>query len=489
MKSKADSWLFLIAVSAIAAVLFVDVPARDPSLSLLRQLKPLNLASVLAWLLTAAAFWGLKVRFWSSNPREGRRFSSSILLLVLQAVLLRATIELAAVYSPLTWSWLPKDGWVWVPWFLIPGLTGILLGERFGVMACVTGVLMLYLKADPGPWPLMGCLTAALVGILLLRRAPTRKRVLRAGTGTGLTLGIVAASYYAVHGAALDAVSAALLVPLFIGSLSAFLVLALLPVLEWMLGELSDVSLIEYGTDHRLLDQLRTEAPGTWHHSLNVADLAEKAAAEIGARALFCKTAALYHDIGKLREPAFFAENINGPSPHDQLKPEISAQIIIEHVSHGLELARKYRLPKAFREIIAEHHGVSVVRFFYAKACEPLPDGSPPSVERSLFCYQGPPPSTRESGIIALADTVEAASRSLSAQSEPDLDVFVRKLIADRIFEGELAQCPLTLSDLARIELVFVGWLKGRNQFRPAYPGTVNAAPGLTLAPKAVHTH
>jgi cyclic-di-AMP phosphodiesterase PgpH len=332
---------------------------------------------------------------------------------------------------------------------------------------------MLYLVSDPGPWPVIGCMVSALVGILLLRRSPTRSRVLRAGTGSGITLGLVAAIQYGMKASPVEAVSAAVLIPICIGFLSSFVVLALLPVLEWMLGELSDVTLIEYGTDHRLLDRLRKEAPGTWHHSLNVADLSEKAAAEIGARALFCKTAALYHDIGKLMEPVSFAENNDGPSPHDRLDPLASVEKIKNHVTYGLELARKHHLPMAFRDIIAEHHGISLVRFFYSKASKPLPDGSMPQVDRVAFCYPGPSPSTRESGIIALADAVEAASRSRSLPLDAQILAFVRKLIADRISEGELAQCPLTLSDLAKIEVAFVIWLKGRNHHRPAYPATV----------------
>ena len=484
MKRKAEAWLFVIAILAIAAVLFVRLASLDPSLPLLNRLKPTSFVSLLAWLLAAAGFWAFRARFWLEEPRACRQLRKGVFLLVPQAMLLRTAVELAAAYGPPRWPWLPPDAWIWVPWFVIPGLTGILLGGRAGVLVCLAGGLMLYLLADPGPWPVIGCVVSALVGVLLLRRSPTRSRVLRAGTGTGITLGVVAAVQYGIAGSPVDAVSAAALVPICIGFLGAFLVLAVLPVLEWMFGELSDVTLIEYGTDHRLLDQLRKEAPGTWHHSLNVADLAEKAAAEIGARALFCKTAALYHDIGKLKEPALFAENSDGPSPHEQLTPEDSAKRIIEHVSHGLELARKHRLPKPFREIIAEHHGVSIVRFFHAKACEPLPDGTRPAVDRSLFCYPGPAPSTRESGIIALADAVEAASRSFSSRSDADLQAFIRKLLADRISEGELAQCPLTLSDLAKVQAAFVAWLKARNHYRPAYPGTLaeGAHAGLASA-------
>lgn len=439
----------------------------------------------MAWLLAAGTFWGFAARFWPNDGRTQRRLRNALLLLVLQAMLLRACFEFTSFYRPLAWPWLPEAAWVWMPWFLGPGLTGILLGGRYGVLAGLGSGLMFYLFADPGPWVLVGCTAAALAGVLLLRRSPTRGRVLRAGAATGGILGIVAACQYGLEGSTVDMIAAAVLVPLAVGVFAAFVVLSLLPLFEWLLGELSDVRLVEYGADHRLLDQLRTEAPGTWYHSLNVADLAEKAAAEIKARALFCKTAALYHDIGKLKEPGLFAENSDGVSPHDHLEPHVSAQKIIEHVSYGLELARKHRLPKAFREIIAEHHGGSVVRFFHAKACQPRADGSLPSVRRALFTYPGPPPSTRESGIIALADAVEAASRSLSTRYEPELRALVRNLIGDRIAEGELAQCPLTLADLAKVEAAFVAWLKSRHHHRPAYPGMPvgHGAPGPAQAP------
>lgn len=476
MKFQADRWLYLVAVLAIAAVLFVPLQLPTVSWELFHQLNPASLVPVCAWFLAVAAFWGFRSRFWPLDNRESRRLGNAMLLLVLQASLLRTLSIVLVVYTPLPRPWLPAEVWVWFPWFLIPGLSGILLGWRPAVLVCLVSGFMLYLLGDPGPWPLVGCMAASTVGILLLRRSPTRGRVLRAGTAAGALLGFVAAAHCLFDRLPWENAGAAFLGPFLLGALSSFVVLAMLPVLEWVLGELSDVRLIEYGTDHPLLDQLRTLAPGTWNHSLNVADLAEKAAAEIGARALFCKTAALYHDVGKLKEPALFVENNSGPSPHDQLEPHISAARIIEHVSHGADLARKYGLPKAFREIITEHHGVSPVRFFYARACRPLPDGSLPKVDRAAFCYPGPKPSTRESGIVALADAVEAASRSVTISSEKDLQAFVRNLVADRVAQGELSDCPLTLADLAKIELSFLGWLRGRHHTRPAYPEPANSA-------------
>jgi putative nucleotidyltransferase with HDIG domain len=290
-------------------------------------------------------------------------------------------------------------------------------------------------------------------------------------------------------GAPVTLIAASAGAPLASALVSAVVIIMLLPVIEWLLGEISDISLTEYGCEHPLLDQLKERAPGTWHHTLNVADLAEKAAAAIGARPLLCKTAALYHDIGKLKDPGIFAENIDGPSPHEQLDPKISAQRIIEHVSYGLELARKYRLPRAFRQIIAEHHGSTTVRYFYAKARAQLREGDDPEALRRTFSYPGPRPASRESGIVSLADMIEAATRAKELKSDLETRCYVRSLIAERVSEGELAHCPLTLAELALAEGVFFTWVKARHHNRPAYPKAVaelGASPEWSKAAGAV---
>ena len=432
-------------------------------------LAPGSLGGLLALGLALAAFMACRRRFWLRGPREYRRLRNGAVLVILQAILLRGAVELGHHAQAWLWSWWVVQAWLWTPWFLTTGLAAMLLGSRMAVMISMSGVLLLYLRADPGPLPLVGCLVTSLLGILLLRRS-TRGRVLRAGILGGVALGIVAVMDGVQSGAPIVAIAVGSFAPVLAGFVSAFAVLAFLPVMEWALGEVSDVTLVEYGSEHRLLDQLKEQAPGTWHHSLNVSDLAEKAASAVGARALFCKTAALYHDIGKLKEPGIFAENINGPSPHEDLEPRVSAERIIEHVTYGLELARKHRLPKAFREIIAEHHGGSPVRFFYAKACAQLQEGEDPETVRPHFCYPGPPPSSRESGIISLADMVEAATRSFGPKTEAEARAFLRKLIAERVAEGGFALCPLTLAELAQVEDSFIGWLKARDHRRPAYP-------------------
>ncbi|MRR10785.1 hypothetical protein EG831_12095, partial [bacterium] len=213
-ESKADAWLFLVGALAIATALFLPTSAlTDPS-NFVSELKALSPASVLAWLLAASGLWGFKMRFWRGDARERRRFTNCVLLILLQAVLLRTFLEEIAARQPFPWPWLPAEGWVWMPWFLVTGLAGILLGGRFGVLVCVASALMLYLLGDPGPWPLVGCLVSALTGILLLHRSPTRWRVLRACTGAGFALGLVAAAHQSFQHADIDAISAAVLLPL-----------------------------------------------------------------------------------------------------------------------------------------------------------------------------------------------------------------------------------------------------------------------------------
>lgn len=465
--------IFALGTLVVAAVLFAPLPSQIAVEPGRDWFKPDLLGPLLALGLSALGFWAVRKRFGRRGSQEKRRLRNGMAILAMQALALRIAWDVGHLPRAQAWNWWPSEAWLWTPWFLTTGLAVMLLGSRLGLLISVSGVLLLYLRADPGPLPLVGCLVSSIFGIVLLRRS-ARRLVFQASAGAGSLLGIIALIEGIRSGGPIEAVAAATATPLLVGLVSGFAVVALLPVMEWILGELSDATLAEY-SDHPLLDELKEKAPGTWHHTLNVADLAEKAAAAIGARALFCKTAALYHDVGKLKDPNIFAENITGPSPHEEFDPRTSAARIIEHVTYGLELARKHRLPKAFRDIIAEHHGISVVRFFYLKACSQLREGETAESVRSQFCYPGPPPTSRESGIIALADVVEAATRAFHAKSDAEARTFIRGLIAERIAEGELANCPLTLIELARIEATFIGWLRARAHSRPAYPQSVAA--------------
>lgn len=225
---------------------------------------------------------------------------------------------------------------------------------------------------------------------------------------------------------------------------------------------------------HPLLHQLQLKAPGTYHHSLIVSNMAEQAAQRIGADALLVRVGAYYHDIGKILRPYFFIENqVEGANVHDRLDPETSAQIIISHVPDGLELARKHNLPQVLQDFVAQHHGTTRVSYFYSKACE---EQGTDQVDESKFRYPGPKPQTRETAILMLADSVEAAVRANRPTTVDEIRATVRQIITRRLTEGELDACDLTLRDLDRIADSFVRILKATYHPRVRYPEEVQEA-------------
>ena len=220
---------------------------------------------------------------------------------------------------------------------------------------------------------------------------------------------------------------------------------------------------------HPLLRQLLLKAPGTYHHTIVVSNMAERAASAIGADAYLARVGAYYHDIGKTVRPYFFTENISDESsPHDKLDPLTSAQIIISHVSDGLDLARKYHLPARIQDFIAEHHGRSLVQYFYRQALKQA--GEDEAVNEADFRYPGPSPRSKETAILLLADTCEAAVRAIRPATREDLEALVDKLIDERVAEGELNDCNLTFRELQTIKEIFIHVLQGVHHPRIQYP-------------------
>jgi len=222
--------------------------------------------------------------------------------------------------------------------------------------------------------------------------------------------------------------------------------------------------------DHPLLQELLRRAPGTYHHSIMVANLAEQAADRIKAQSTLVRVGAFYHDIGKMNNPSFFTENQEGHNPHDSIGPERSAEIIVSHVTDGLELARRYKLPDRIRDFIAEHHGRRLVRGFYLKAVEQA-GGDETQVDESRYRYPGPRPQSRESGIVMLADAVEATSSALRPNTEKAIEKLVTTIIQEDLREGQLNNSGLTLGDIQMIRESFIEALKGRFHVRVRYPG------------------
>jgi putative nucleotidyltransferase with HDIG domain len=251
---------------------------------------------------------------------------------------------------------------------------------------------------------------------------------------------------------------------------SLFLAMTLTPLFEYFFDITTDMSLIELSDmNHPILKRLSIEGAGTYNHSVLVGNLAESAALSIGANPLLSRVASYYHDIGKIPKADYFVENVLSidKQRHNKLSPSMSALIILAHVKDGLELARKYRLPRVIHEVIAQHHGTSRVSFFYEKALEQDPHKQ---VQEQDFRYPGPVPQTRETAIIMLADSVEAASRSLGTSSPKLLRELVKKIIRDKFMAGQLDQCDLTLRDLDGIVEGFMPILQGMFHSRIAYP-------------------
>ncbi len=250
---------------------------------------------------------------------------------------------------------------------------------------------------------------------------------------------------------------------------SAFFTFMILGVFEKTFDITTDITLLELSDlNHPLLKKLSLEAPGTFHHSMVVGNLAEAAAKAIGANPLLARVGSYYHDIGKMEKPQYFVENqMNAENRHDQLNPNMSALILASHVKNGIELAKKYGIPKRIRDFIPEHHGTSLMSFFYNKAKEMYGEEE---VNESDYRYPGPKPRSKETAIVMLADAVEAATRTLSNPTPSKLRAFVEELVDKRFKEGELDDSDLTFKDLKLIIDAFLPVLYGVFQHRVEYP-------------------
>lgn len=239
-------------------------------------------------------------------------------------------------------------------------------------------------------------------------------------------------------------------------------------LIEKMFGFISNVTLFELSnTNKGLLRNLSEIAPGTFQHSITVGNLAAEIANRIHANSLLVRTGALYHDIGKMTNPVFFTENQAGVNPHDQLSDLESAQIIISHVTEGLKLAEKFNLPGIIKDFISTHHGTGLTKYFYINYCNEHPDEK---VDKEQFQYPGPNPFTREQAILMMADTVEAASRSLKEYTEESISTLTNKLIDSQVADGFFRECPITFRDIALAKSVLIERLKSIYHTRISYP-------------------
>jgi putative nucleotidyltransferase with HDIG domain len=263
----------------------------------------------------------------------------------------------------------------------------------------------------------------------------------------------------------------------FSGIIAAIFGLGVLPYMESFFSRISNLRLVELAAvNHPLLQKMSIEAPGTYHHSLIMASLAEAAAQSIGANGLLCRVGAYYHDIGKMVKPEYFVENQGAlGNPHDPLPPNLSNLVIQSHVKEGVAMARQYNLDKAVIDFIVMHHGTSRIEYFYRRAIEQTPETE--ELNEDDYRYPGPKPYSKETAILMMADSVEATVRTLADPTHQRIQDQVQKIINGKISDGQMEEVPLTLSDIHKIEESFINTLTGIYHSRIKYPDPPSDAP------------
>lgn len=357
-------------------------------------------------------------------------------------------------------------------------LVGILLFGRQAatLLALVFSVLVSRLAGVDALWITLYSLIGCLAAVYAAERTQFKQRLIM------LRLGFVVAMFNIVAVLILTALSGSfdaglmqvafdVLCALAGGFLVAAVASFALPILESLLGITTDIKLVELAnTNLPLLRRLAFEAPGTFQHSMMVANLAKEGCEAIGADPVLAHTGGLYHDVGKMNRPEYFIENqIAGRNPHDKLNPSMSALVLINHVKEGLGLAREHHLPQVLRDAIAQHHGTRLITYFYKRAQERADD--PDEVTESEYRYPGPKPQTKVMGVLMLADGVEAASRTLAEPTTPRIRLLIQKIVDDCLEDGQLDECDLTLSDLRRVSDSFLRVLTRIYHQRIDYPG------------------
>lgn len=350
-----------------------------------------------------------------------------------------------------------------LPFAMLPLIGTILGGRLFSFVLTFTNILVLSREES---W-LLVMIAVALVAIYKADNLTSRSDIIKISLFLGIFQAVVSVSYGLVNQLNLVLLMTIIIFSVFGGLITGVISLGVLPYFENTFDILTNMRLLELSDfSHTLLKQLLVKAPGTFHHSIMVGALAESGAEAINANATFARIASYYHDIGKMKRPEFFVENQKGgENPHNKTKPSLSALILTSHTKDGYIMGKQNKLPKEILDVILEHHGTTLVQFFYYKALE---NGE--KVVESNFRYSGPKPKTKESGIILMADTVEAAVRTLEDKSREGIENFIRYLIRTKIDDNQLSDSALTLGEIEKVIQAFVNTLQGVYHERIKYP-------------------
>jgi len=420
-----------------------------------------DVASFAGWLLLAALVVVMLLSWvWRFRPKLWHRDN---VLVLIGLLIVGATLALKVTAGRPT-----------LPFFLPTAAIAMLLAVLLD--ASIATIVMAFVAVIAGAvngaslelttYTFLG----GMAGIVAVRRGDRLQVFLQAAVAVAVVNGLVVAVFSLLGARDLRGILELWFASAASGAGSGVAAVGSFAVLGSVFGILTVFQLLELANPSQpLLRRLLVETPGTYHHSLMVGNLAERAAEAIGADPLVTRVAAYYHDIGKLANPLAFIENqAGGENIHDQLDPEVSAGILKQHVVDGIDLAYRARLPKALIAYIPQHHGTAIMSYFHARAKEAAEPGA--TIDERKFRHSGPKPQTREAALIMLADGVEASVRSLAARDEPAIRAMVTRIIDERTSDGQFDECDLTLRDLERIREAFVEQLLGMYHTRVAYP-------------------
>ncbi|MFU8849015.1 MAG: HD family phosphohydrolase [Opitutales bacterium] len=372
------------------------------------------------------------------------------------------------------------------PYALAPILVAVLVGSAPAVLSALIISVIFGLIHGNSIDLLLVAFLSGVVGTFTATNIRKRNQLVRAGLLVGITSALAGAAIAVLNGFPPTLVGQQTVIALIVGVITGVLAVGLLPVFEQLFKITTEITLLEL-TDfnHPLLRRMQLEAPGTYHHSLMVANLSENAAAEIGASPLLCRVCSFFHDIGKLVKPEYFVENQrDGVNPHDEKNPSMSALVIKAHVKEGVEMARQNKLPRVIIDVIRQHHGTSLIQYFYYQAQQREKKGekngkaktnstSKPEevrIDESTYRYDGPRPAFKESAIIFFADGIEAASRTLKKVTQPNVEELIDNMFQSRIEDGQLDECPLTFQELDKIRKSFIYTVLNMLHARIEYP-------------------
>ncbi len=355
-----------------------------------------------------------------------------------------------------------------VPYAMIPIIVGVFLDSRTAFMISST-IIMITSVTLRFPYEfILLQLVAAMIAIYSLRELSQRSQLIRTAIFVFISYALLYFALELINENDLTRLNTRMYIYFMINGVLLLFAYPLLFILEKIFGFTSNVTLVELSNiNNKILREMSEVAPGTFQHSLQVANLASAAANRIGANSQLVRTGALYHDIGKTVNPAFFTENQSGVNPHKNLSYQQSAQVVISHITDGLKLADKNNLPQSIKNFISTHHGKGLTKYFYISYQNENPDEE---IDKSLFMYPGPNPFTKEQAIMMMADSVEAASRSMPEYTEENISNLVDKIVDTQVSEGYFEECPITFLDIYNIKAEFKEKLKTMYHTRISYP-------------------